>query len=75
MELEKQIVGLVTDHAVLKQKIRRGNRTKRHIKENCTSIRDRFMKGPASRASQLKMNWTEETCFEIYEEQVAVRES
>ena len=36
MELEKEIVGLVTDHAVLKQKItRRGNRTKRHTKENC----------------------------------------
>ena len=48
---------------------------KKAHKENCTSIRDRFMKGPASRASQLKMNWTEEPCFEIYEEQVAVRES
>ena len=28
------------------------------------------MKGPVFRASQLKMNWTEEMCFEIYEEQL-----
>ena len=28
------------------------------------------MKGPVFCASQLKMNWTEEMCFEIYEEQL-----
>ena len=60
-------MGLVTDHAVLKQKItRRGNRTKRHTKITV----NQFMKRPVFRASQLKMNWTQEMCFEIYEKQL-----